>query len=47
MGASDLGGNVAGSVPDQTVVTENGVTVIGAGRPAVQHARGGLGDVRP
>jgi NAD(P) transhydrogenase subunit alpha len=32
MGASDLGGNVAGSVPDQTVVTENGVTVIGAGR---------------
>jgi NAD(P) transhydrogenase subunit alpha len=32
MGASDLGGNVAGSVPDQTTVTENGVTVIGAGR---------------
>jgi H+-translocating NAD(P) transhydrogenase subunit alpha len=32
MGASDLGGNVAGSVPDQTIVTENGVTVIGAGR---------------
>jgi H+-translocating NAD(P) transhydrogenase subunit alpha len=32
MGASDLGGNVAGSAPDQTVVTENGVTVIGAGR---------------
>jgi proton-translocating NAD(P)+ transhydrogenase subunit alpha len=32
MGASDLGGNVAGSVPDQTVVTENGITVIGAGR---------------
>jgi NAD(P) transhydrogenase subunit alpha len=32
MGASDLGGNVAGSVPDQTVVTENGVTVIGAGQ---------------
>ena len=30
MGASDLGGNVAGSVPGQTVVTENGVTVIGA-----------------
>jgi NAD(P) transhydrogenase subunit alpha len=30
MGASDLGGNVAGSVPDQTVVTESGVTVIGA-----------------
>jgi H+-translocating NAD(P) transhydrogenase subunit alpha len=32
MGASDLGGNVAGSVPDQTVVTENGITVIGAGQ---------------
>jgi NAD(P) transhydrogenase subunit alpha len=32
MGASDLGGNVAGSVPDQTTVTENGVTVVGAGR---------------
>jgi NAD(P) transhydrogenase subunit alpha len=30
MGASTLGGNVAGSVPDQTVVTENGVTIIGA-----------------
>src|ERR1017187_7873363 len=30
MGASDLGGNVAGSVPGETVVTENGVTVIGA-----------------
>jgi H+-translocating NAD(P) transhydrogenase subunit alpha len=30
MGASALGGNVAGSVADQTVVTENGVTIIGA-----------------
>jgi H+-translocating NAD(P) transhydrogenase subunit alpha len=30
MGASDLGGNVAGSQPGETVVTENGVTVIGA-----------------
>jgi H+-translocating NAD(P) transhydrogenase subunit alpha len=30
MGASSLGGNVAGSVPGQTVVTENGVTIIGA-----------------
>jgi len=30
MGASELGGNVAGSVPGETVVTENGVTVIGA-----------------
>jgi NAD(P) transhydrogenase subunit alpha len=31
MGASTLGGNVAGSVPGQTVVTENGVTIVGAG----------------
>jgi H+-translocating NAD(P) transhydrogenase subunit alpha len=31
MGASVLGGNVAGSRPDETVVTENGVTVVGAG----------------
>jgi H+-translocating NAD(P) transhydrogenase subunit alpha len=30
MGASPLGGNVAGSAPGETVVTENGVTVIGA-----------------
>ena len=30
MGSSPLGGNVAGSVPGETVVTENGVTVIGA-----------------
>jgi H+-translocating NAD(P) transhydrogenase subunit alpha len=30
MGASTLGGNVAGSVPGETVVTESGVTVIGA-----------------
>jgi NAD(P) transhydrogenase subunit alpha len=30
MGASDLGGNVAGSVPGQIIVTENGVTVVGA-----------------
>jgi NAD(P) transhydrogenase subunit alpha len=30
MGASPLGGNVAGSVPGDTVVTPNGVTVIGA-----------------
>ncbi len=34
MGAGPLGGNVAGSVPDQTIVTENGVTVIGAGNLA-------------
>jgi NAD(P) transhydrogenase subunit alpha len=30
MGASELGGNVAGSAPGETVVTENGVTLIGA-----------------
>ena len=34
MGAGPLGGNVAGSMPDETVVTENGVTVIGAGNLA-------------
>ena len=31
MGAGPLGGNVSGSVPDTETVTENGVTVIGAG----------------
>jgi NAD(P) transhydrogenase subunit alpha len=30
MGSSQLGGNVAGSVPGQVVVTPNGVTIIGA-----------------
>jgi H+-translocating NAD(P) transhydrogenase subunit alpha len=30
MGASGLGGNVVGSIPGETVVTENGVTIIGA-----------------
>jgi NAD(P) transhydrogenase subunit alpha len=30
MGSSALGGNVAGSEPGQTVVTQNGVTIIGA-----------------
>jgi H+-translocating NAD(P) transhydrogenase subunit alpha len=30
MGASPLGGNVAGSEPSRTVVTPNGVTIIGA-----------------
>jgi NAD(P) transhydrogenase subunit alpha len=30
MGASPLGGNVAGSAPGQTVVTPSGVTIIGA-----------------
>src|SRR6516164_1783267 len=31
MGAGPLGGNVSGSVPDTETVTENGVTVLGAG----------------
>ena len=31
MGSSPLGGNVAGSAPGETVVTENGITIIGAG----------------
>jgi proton-translocating NAD(P)+ transhydrogenase subunit alpha len=31
MGSGPLGGNVAGSVPGETIVTGNGVTVIGAG----------------
>jgi H+-translocating NAD(P) transhydrogenase subunit alpha len=31
MGASDLGGNVEGSRPGETVITENGITVLGAG----------------
>lgn len=31
LGASELGGNVEGSVPETTTVTDNGVTVIGAG----------------
>jgi H+-translocating NAD(P) transhydrogenase subunit alpha len=30
MGASELGGNVAGSRPGETVVTEHGVTIVGA-----------------
>ncbi|HET9896209.1 MAG TPA: Re/Si-specific NAD(P)(+) transhydrogenase subunit alpha [Streptosporangiaceae bacterium] len=30
MGASALGGNVEGSVPGDTVVTDNGVTIVGA-----------------
>jgi NAD(P) transhydrogenase subunit alpha len=34
MGASDLGGNVAGSVPGVVAVTGNWVTVIGAGQLA-------------
>jgi NAD(P) transhydrogenase subunit alpha len=31
MGASALGGNVAGSEPGQTIVTDQGVTIVGAG----------------
>src|SRR5271166_2834560 len=39
MGASALGGNAAGSVPGQTVVTENGVTIVGAsGLPSTMPA---------
>jgi H+-translocating NAD(P) transhydrogenase subunit alpha len=30
MGASALGGNVAGSRPDETIITSNGITIIGA-----------------
>jgi NAD(P) transhydrogenase subunit alpha len=30
MGASALGGNVEGSIPGETTVTENGITIIGA-----------------
>ncbi len=32
LGAGELGGNVEGSRPDDTVVSANGVTIIGAGR---------------
>jgi proton-translocating NAD(P)+ transhydrogenase subunit alpha len=34
MGAGPLGGNVAGSVPGQTIVTAGGITIIGAGQLA-------------
>jgi H+-translocating NAD(P) transhydrogenase subunit alpha len=34
MGSGPLGGNVAGSVPGETIVTGNGVTLIGAGNLA-------------
>src|SRR6266487_4759578 len=30
MGASDLGGNVEGSVPGKTIVADNGITIVGA-----------------
>ncbi len=36
LAASALGGNVEGSVPDQEVVTGNGVTIIGGGNLAAQ-----------
>jgi NAD(P) transhydrogenase subunit alpha len=38
MGASTLGGNVAGSVPGQVVRTTGGVTIVGAGNLASQLA---------
>ena len=34
LAAGDLGGNVVGSVPERTVVTDGGVTVVGAGNLA-------------
>ncbi len=34
LAASSLGGNIEGSVADQTVMTENGARIIGAGQPA-------------
>ncbi len=34
LGASELGGNVAGSRPDETIVTAGGVTIVGAGNLA-------------
>jgi NAD(P) transhydrogenase subunit alpha len=34
MAASELGGNIEGSKPDETVVTDGGVTIIGAGNLA-------------
>ncbi len=34
LAASEFGGNVAGSVPERTVVTDGGVTVVGAGNLA-------------
>ncbi|MEY2347995.1 NAD(P) transhydrogenase subunit alpha [Lentilactobacillus buchneri] len=38
LAASDLGGNVAGSKPDQTVITDSGVQLIGAGNLASEIA---------
>ena len=42
MGASALGGNVTGSRPGETIVTGNGVTIVGRGQPARHRADGGL-----
>lgn len=36
LGASTLGGNVEGSVPDRTILTDNAVTIIGAGNLPAQ-----------
>ncbi len=36
LAASSLGGNIEGSVPDQTVLTENGARIIGAGNLPAQ-----------
>ena len=36
LAASGLGGNIEGSVPDQTVLTENGARIIGAGQLPAQ-----------
>jgi proton-translocating NAD(P)+ transhydrogenase subunit alpha len=36
LAASSLGGNIEGSVPDQTVMTENGARIIGAGNLPAQ-----------
>lgn len=38
LAASDLGGNVAGSKPDQAVITDSGVQLIGAGNLASEMA---------
>lgn len=40
LASGPLGGNVAGSVPDSTVVTAGGVTVVGAGNLPAQMATG-------
>ena len=40
MAASELGGNVEGSKPDEMIVTPNGVTIVGAGDLASRMATG-------